>query len=58
MYGKIQKLKKNLGLVVWWLHIQSGQSCVGVSCMLVGCELNTSVLKMCYMCVGRVAQSV
>jgi len=20
-------------VVVWWLHMQSGQSCVGVSCM-------------------------
>ena len=25
-------------VVVWWLHIQSGQSYVGVSCMQVGCE--------------------
>ena len=24
--------------VVWWQHIQFGQSCVGVSCMPVGCE--------------------
>ena len=24
--------------VVWWQHIQSGQSCVGVSCMPVGCK--------------------
>ena len=24
--------------VVWWLHIQSGQYYVGVSCVLVGCE--------------------
>jgi len=24
-------------VVVWWLHVQSGQSCVCVPCMLVGC---------------------
>ena len=26
-----------MGIVVWWLHIQSGQFYVHVSCMLVGC---------------------
>ena len=26
-----------MGIVVWWLHNQSGQSYVGISCMLVEC---------------------
>jgi hypothetical protein len=33
---------------VWWLHIQSGQRCVGVSCLLVGCEF----IYMCSALVG------
>ena len=24
-------------VVIWWLYIQSGQYCVGVTCMLIGC---------------------
>ena len=27
-----------MAVVVWWLHIQSGQSCGVESCVLVGCE--------------------
>jgi len=36
MYGHMNV--KNVENSVWWLHIQSGQCCVGVSCMQVGCE--------------------
>jgi len=27
-------------IIVWWLHMQSGLSYIGVSCMLVAYELN------------------
>jgi hypothetical protein len=31
-------------VVVWWLHVQAGQSYVGVSSMLVGCGHQTFII--------------
>jgi len=34
LYDKMYKIfKKNLEVIIWWLHIQSGHSFVGVSCV-------------------------
>ena len=34
--------------VVWWLYIQSGQSYVGVYCMLVGSRDLVNILIYCF----------
>jgi hypothetical protein len=42
-----------MGFVVWWPYIQSAQSYVGVSCMLVGSREHVIILmnnsRFCYL---------